>query len=224
MAKAKTVKKVKPVATPVVFPTNLKLDLGCGKNKQPGYLGVDRRKFEGVDAVTDLTGIGKWEFDRDFIVTHFGEDYWTSGNNTLPDSCVEAAHCSHFLEHLNHNSASPQRVRFMNELYRVLIPGGTATVITPHWASNRAYGDFTHADKPVSEMFYYYVSKEWRSVNAPDNDIEWNEDGYSCDFEATWGYSLHPEIQVRNQTQQTFALTFYKESAQDLHATLKAKK
>lgn len=202
----------------------LKLDLGCGKNKAAGFLGIDRRKFDGVDGATDLTQT-RWIFNRkefEGLVpakTEQNLDQWI-----LPDDSVTEVHCSHFLEHLNHNAESPQRVRFMNELYRVLIPGGKATIITPHWASNRAYGDFTHADKPVSEMFYYYISKTWRSQNAPDNDIEWNPDGYSCDFDATWGYALHPQIVSRNQEYQTHALTFWKEAAQDLHATLIAKK
>jgi hypothetical protein len=106
----------------------------------------------------------------------------------------------------------------------VLKPGAKASIITPHWCSNRAFGDFTHADKPVSEMWFYYLSKEWRTVNAPDNDIEWNPDGYVCNFECTWGYSIHPTIQPRNQEFQTFALTFFKEAAQELHAQLIAKK
>ena len=36
--------------------TELKLDLGCGSRKTAGFLGVDRRKFGDVDAVTDLSG------------------------------------------------------------------------------------------------------------------------------------------------------------------------
>jgi ubiquinone/menaquinone biosynthesis C-methylase UbiE len=217
---AKSKKTALPEAsTPVVTPPVIKLDLGCGKNKQQGFLGVDRRKFDGVDFTTDLTS-ATWFFDNDV-----GNCTFVEGSGwKLNDSSVTEAHCSHFLEHLNHNEEDPARVRFLNEVYRVLIPGGKISIITPYWASNRAYGDFTHADKPVSEMFYYYVSKAWREVNAPDNDIEWNPKGYSCDFDATWGYSMHPEIMAKNQQAQTFALTFYKEAAQDLHASLTAKK
>ena len=35
-------------------PKPLKLDLGCGLSKKEGFLGVDRRKFDGVDIVHDL--------------------------------------------------------------------------------------------------------------------------------------------------------------------------
>ncbi len=112
----------------------------------------------------------------------------------------------------------------MNELWRVLIPGGIATIITPHWASGRAYGDFTHADKPVAEMFYAYLNRDWREENAPDNDIQFNPDGYDCDFEYVLGHALDPEIAKQSQDQQKFALQWYKEAALDLHARLTAKK
>jgi SAM-dependent methyltransferase len=168
----------------------LKLDLGAGKNKREGFTAVDIRPFDGVDVVADLTKPWPWD-----------------------DNSVAEVHASHFLEHLT----GSERVHFMNELYRVLVPNGRATIITPHWASNRAYGDVTHQWPPVSEMFYYYLSKEWRAQNAPHNDF------YTCDFAATWGYSTHPSLAVRNQEYQSFAVNFYKEAAQDLIATLTKK-
>jgi hypothetical protein len=203
----------------------VKLDLGCGKSKKQGFLGIDRRRFDGVDGVTDLTK-KKWIFDQPVLgqLKLLPENLDGSAGFILPDNSVAEAHCSHFLEHLEHNQRQPERVRFMNELWRVLIPGGIATVITPHWASNRAYGDFTHADKPVSEMFYVYLNKEWREAHAPDNDIEFNPDGYSCDFDHELGYGLHPDIAQRPQEEHNFALSWYKEAALDLFARLTAKK
>lgn len=174
----------------------LKLDFGCGKNKKEGFKGVDSIKFDGVDFVQDLTKKWQWK-----------------------DSSVDEAHCSHFIEHLE----ARERVHFMNELYRVLKKGAKATIITPSWSSNRAYGDMTHKWPPVSEMWFYYLSKEWRKANCPHDDVEFNKDGYSCDFEATWGYSLHPQIQPRNQDYQMHALTFWKEAAQDIIATITKK-
>lgn len=181
----------------------LKLDFGCGKNKKDGFKGVDSISFPGVDFVQDLTKKFQWA-----------------------DNSVDEIHCSHFLEHLE----ARQRVFFINEVYRVLKPGkrdsggkpieGFATIITPSWSSNRAYGDMTHKWPPVSEMWYYYLSKEWRKLNCPHDDSEFNKDGYSCDFEASWGYSLHPNIQPRNQEYQTHAITFWKEAAQDIMATI----
>lgn len=171
---------------------SMKLDLGCGPNKKEGFLGVDCRQFDGkVDVVHDLRQPWPWE-----------------------DGSIEEANSSHFVEHLTQN----ERIHFVNELYRVLKPGGKCLIVTPHWASCRAYGDLTHQWPPVSEFWFYYLSKEWRAANAPHND------GYTCDFEATWGYSFHPMLGVRNQEFQQFAMQFYKEACQDILCTLTAKK
>lgn len=183
-------------------PEPVRIDIGCGKNKKEGFKGLDRRKFDGVDIVHDVTDY-PWPFKT---------------------SSVDEVHCSHFLEHLNHSSESPQRVQFMNELFRVLKPGGKATIITPHWCSNRAYGDFTHADKPVSEMFYNYLDREWRKKEAPDNDIEWNSLGYTCDFSAVVVYSVNPALNGRPQEYVQDKLQWSKESAMDIITTLTSKK
>jgi hypothetical protein len=163
----------------------LKLDFGCGKNVREGFSGVDIRDF-GQKFTADLTKRWPWK-----------------------DESVTEAHCSHFIEHLT----AEERIHFCNELYRVLAPDGKCQVVTPHWASCRAYGDMTHRWPPVSEFWFYYLDKNWRAANAPHND------GYTCHFEVTWGYTLHQELVSRNQEYQTNALKFWKESAQDTVAT-----
>lgn len=168
----------------------LKLDLGCGKNKQAGFVGVDSRKFLGVDQVVDLTKPWPWKSDS-----------------------VDEVYCSHFVEHLT----GPQRVHFINELYRVLQVDKKATVITPHWASCRAYGDLTHQWPPVSEFWFYYLSRAWREQNAPHNDF------YTCNFEVVWGYGLRDDLGSRNQDYQSYAIANYKETITDICATLTKK-
>ena len=184
MAKA----KLKAVETPV----ELKLDLGCGPNKKEGFTGVDRRKFDGVDVVLDLTGPWPWK-----------------------DGTVSEVYMCHSMEHFT----GKERVKIVNEMHRVMRVGAKATIITPYWCSNRAYGDFTHQWPPVSEMWFYYLSREWRLANAPDNDSKWNKDGYSCDFECTWGYSPHPHFVPKNQETQSFAMQFYKDAVTDITCT-----
>jgi hypothetical protein len=44
--------------------------------------------------------------------------------------------------------------------------------------------------------------------------------GYTCDFDATWGFGMHPEVASRNQEYQQFAMTFYTEAVQDVVVTL----
>ena len=172
----------------------IKLDLGCGKNKKEGFTGVDQRKFEGVDVVLNLLK-APWP--------------WKSGS-------VAEIHMSHAMEHFG----GKDRVQIVNEMYRVMRVGAKATIATPYWASGRAYGDFTHQWPPVCEMWYQYLNKKWREENAPDNDIKWNPDGYSCDFECTGGYALHPVFVPKNQDAQQFATQFNKEAVQDMTWTM----
>ena len=125
------------------------------------------------------------------------------------DDSVEEAHCSHFLEHLT----SKERIHFYNELYRVMKKDAKCQMIVPHWASGRAYGDPTHQWPPVVEFSFYYLDKAWREVNAPHCGLE-------CDFQATWGYSVHPAWQARSQEAQMFALNHYRDVAQDIICTV----
>jgi predicted SAM-dependent methyltransferase len=122
-------------------PKPLRLDLGCGPNKQPGFAGVDIRKLEGVDHVVDLRKT-PWQWQ---------------------DNSVDEVHCAHFVEHLT----GLERIGFFNELYRVLKPGAKATIITPDWSHSCAYGDPTHQWPPMSGWYPLYLNKQWRDVNAP---------------------------------------------------------
>ncbi|UOF78259.1 methyltransferase [Caudoviricetes sp.] len=169
----------------------LKLDIGCGKNKREGFIGVDILDFPGVDQKVDIRK-APWP--------------WA-------DDSVEEVNCSHFLEHLT----APERIIFFNELYRVCKKDSKTAIVVPHWSSMRAYGDPTHQWPPVVEFFWYYLSKDWRVNNSPHV-------GFTCDFVASWGYSIHPVWQVKSQEVQQFGVNHYREVAQDMIATLVCKK
>lgn len=179
----------------------LRLDFGCGPNPKDGFTGVDITSFDGkVEIVADITAVNFWErFERDSI---------------------DEAHASHFVEHLT----AVERIAFFNGLWRAMKPGAQAAIIVPHWASGRAYGDPTHQWPPVSEMSLFYLDKEWRAGNAPHTDAANWKPGYDCDFTATWGYAVHPTLGGRNPEFQQFALSYYKEAASDMHATITCRK
>jgi hypothetical protein len=180
-------KRVQPRPPAILDP--IMLDIGCGPNKAPGYIGCDQYAFAGVDHVFNI-GRERWPF---------------------ADGSVEGARSSHFIEHLNQE----ERCHFANELGRVLKIGGKCEFACPHWASNRAYGDPTHQWPPVSEMWFYYLKRDWRLSQAPHTDAAHLPWGLTCDLECTWGYSIHATVQQKGQDFQQFALTFYKEAAQD---------
>ena len=178
-------------------PVFLKLNLGCGRDIKSGWTNVDSRKFDGVDIVADLSQPWPWA-----------------------DESVEEIHLSHVLEHFT----ADQRVHIANEIYRVLITGGKATIITPHWAHNRAYGDPTHQWPPVSEMWYCYLQRDWRKSQAPHTDIEWNPQGFSCEFDwmnsHTFDTGPTGKFVGRNSDYSAFALANYRDTVMDLQATI----
>lgn len=195
-------------ATPAAPPPPLRLNLGSGPFTPPPdndpraflktYTHVDARQFEGVNVVHDL-GTAPWP--------------WA-------DDSVDEAYASHFVEHLRGYRYSDDepwahlpRVVFANELYRVLKPGARVTIITPHWCSMRAYGDLTHQWPPVSEFWAHYLSREWRTQFAPHNDF------YTCNFHIQWGHGMHQDLLPRADDFRQFALTWFREAAQDLHMT-----
>jgi hypothetical protein len=191
----------------------LKLDLGCGndarRNQETGFIGVDIEARPGVDVVWDLTK-APWP--------------WA-------DNSVDEVFASHLVEHLpgmDHEleivngkivkkTIYPRAV-FFNEMWRVMKEDAKAMIATPHWASNRAYGDVSHVWPPVSEIFWYSLMPGWRKVNQVHL-----ANVYTCDFLPSVGYAPGPELTGRNPEFCKFALANYKEAAADMLTTLVAK-
>ncbi len=118
----------------------MKLDLGCGRAKKPGFTGVDVTPDCDADVVHDLTVV-PWPF---------------------AEASVDEVWCAQFFEHLT----GAQRIDFMHELYRVMKPGAQATLITPYWTSGRAVQDPTHQWPPLLEASYLYFNRDWRERNG----------------------------------------------------------
>jgi hypothetical protein len=206
-----------PIA-PVQPAEPLRIDLGCGPNKRQGFKGADSVDFLGVDFVVNLAEPEHAPVSPGFEWMIGAFERRVIGYKPWPwaDGRVEEAHSSHFIEHLG----PFERAHFWNQLWRVLRVGGKATIIAPHWASCRAYGDPTHRWAPVSEFGMFYLSRAWRAANAPHTDATNIPLGLSCNFDAVWGYSIEPGVALRNQEYQQHALTYFKEAAQDMIATL----
>jgi hypothetical protein len=128
---------------------------------------------------------------------------------------VDEVNCNYLVNYFT----MAERVHFANELYRVLKPEARAVIFVPNWSASRAYGDAGVQWPPVSEMWFQTLGKAWREAQ---NCIDIS--GYICDFDHTLGYGLHPAIIPRNQEYQQHAVTFWKEAAQDIIATLICRK
>jgi SAM-dependent methyltransferase len=103
------------------------VNLGCGRNLEPGFLNVDRAAGPGVDALCDL--------ERELLP--FASD------------SVDCVLASHVLEHITH------LVPLMREIHRVLKPGGHVIAVTPYASSNDAWEDPTHV-RAFSEGSWMY--------------------------------------------------------------------
>jgi SAM-dependent methyltransferase len=189
-----------PLNEPVLLGTEIK---SVGEQKVRLDLGCGTNKKEG------FIGVDSRAFDGVDVVCDLAKTPWPWADNS-----VDEVHCSHFVEHLT----AEERIVFVNELYRVLKPGAGALIVVPHWNSHRAYGDLTHRWPPVSEMWFYYLAADWRKVNAPHNDF------YTCDFDVTWGYTMRQDLIGRNEEYRNYAIANFKDAAQDIIATMKAKK
>lgn len=173
----------------------LKLDFGCGRCIQEGFEGVDIIPFPGVTHVVDLLKPWPWG-----------------------DNSVDEANCGHMIEHFD----PMERCHFANELYRVLKPAGKCTLSAPHWSSCRAYGDPTHKWPPVSEEWFYYLSRAYRTAKAPHTDAKNLPGGLNCDFDVTWVFSLTPDVHGKEAEQ--FAMKHLRDACLDVIATMVAKK
>lgn len=56
----------------------------------------------------------------------------------LPDGSVEAVHCRHLLEHID------RLLHLLDELHRVVRPGGEIDIRVPHFSNPYGYSDPTH--------------------------------------------------------------------------------
>jgi O-antigen biosynthesis protein len=106
----------------------LALDLGSYQNKRVGYLGVDKRRGDGVDIVTELP-------------------------RPLPfgDGSIGVVRAMDFLEHVQ------DQVSLMNELYRVLAPNGLLLSMTPSTDGRGAFQDPTHVSFWNENSYWYFT-------------------------------------------------------------------
>lgn len=179
-----------------------KLDIACGQNKQEGFRGIDISDEVDADYVHDLTQY-PWPIE---------------------DNSVEAAFCSHYVEHtpLEVKTAEGKTcdglIAFMNEVYRILIPGAQFQILHPFVKSVRAFQDPTHRRFIPSETWWYF-HQAWLKANGLDHYP------INCDFEIISAVSeVVPPYNVKHELVQQFATNHYWEAIGDLSVMLKSLK
>lgn len=106
------------------------IDLGCGRRKVPGALGLDRVQVEGVDIVHDLDV----------------KPY------PIPSDSFDEIHARHVIEHVDSIGA------FMAEIHRIGAHGARVHVSTPHYTWSGSWRDPTHKWHLATTTFQYFES------------------------------------------------------------------
>lgn len=109
-------------------PSGSVVDLGCGPRKAAGVIGVDCVGLPGVDIVHDLN------------------DY----PYPFAESSVDTIYLLNVIEHLDSVCLA------MDELYRLLVPGGILYVVTPHYTDPASWRDPQHKWHLNSYSFDYF--------------------------------------------------------------------
>ena len=127
--------------------SGIMLDIGCGANKQKGFVGMDKRKIEGVvDIVHDLE-----------IFPY-----------PIPDEKCLTIVGSHIVEHVK----PWLMLSFMDELWRIMRPEGQLALAMPYGVSFGYVQDPTHCNPcneatwqyfdPDYPLYYIYRPKPWK--------------------------------------------------------------
>jgi SAM-dependent methyltransferase len=112
------------------------LNIGCGTTRIPGSIGVDKFPIQDfVDVVHDLDVV-PYPFE---------------------DNSVDRIHMYHVLEHLH------DPLFKVEELHRILKPGGKLYIRVPHFSSMGAFSDMTHVRPFGHGSFQCFVEGEYHS-------------------------------------------------------------
>lgn len=124
-----------------------KLDIGCGRNKLEGSVGLDVVPLDGVDVVHDLNC-----FPYPF-----------------PENTFDYVRVIHVIEHLQ------SIIKTMAEIHRIAKPDAEVDIVTPHHTDSSSWQDPTHIWHLNSRSFdffeeefktNYYSEARFRVVSA----------------------------------------------------------
>jgi O-antigen biosynthesis protein len=139
----------------------LALDLGAAHGHPAGYIGVDRFPGEGVDIVAELP-------------------------NPLPlaEGSVGVVRAVDFLEHV------ADKVALINEIYRLLAPGGILLSQTPSTDGRGAFQDPTHVSFYNENSFWYYTEANYRNF-VPEIRARFQSSRLMTNYPTEWHARHH---------------------------------
>ncbi len=109
-------------------PTPRILDVGCGINKLPNAIGIDRNPASHADLLVDIDSF-PYPFD---------------------DNSFDRIYAAHVIEHV------ADVMQTMEEFYRLVKPAGVIFLATPHYTDFSSFCDPTHRWHLTSYSFRYF--------------------------------------------------------------------
>ena len=107
------------------------LDVGCGRNKRPGAIGIDRNRDTAADVICDIDG-GRLPFRND---------------------AFDEVSLIHVIEHV------ADVIRTVEEVHRISRSGGRIVIETPHYTDHSSFCDPTHRWHLTSYSFRYFTDE-----------------------------------------------------------------
>mgnify|MGYP003150230013 FL=1 len=148
------------------------LDIGCGPNKAPGYIGMDHHPFVGVDIVRSITrGI---PFD---------------------DSYFHGVLAKQILEHFN----GEDLIFIMEEIWRVTKKGGSVDIFVPNKDSPNGGKDYTHKKTDWDQWSFQMWEKkdgEYIIERGPMYSIRGEFKVTECRYDATGNGDQYYQLEV----------------------------
>lgn len=172
-----------------------KLNLASGESKFDGFFNIDRSAAKGVEAIVDLE-VFPWPIEsnsaEEIVCNHYIEHIpMETYGKTLVKMIQKSSSWEDFqskVSEIDFSGPSDGLILFMNEIYRILKPGGTASFATPYYQGGILWQDPTHR-RGITELTYKYFDKQWRHNSKLDHY------GITTDFDVKLkGYDLFPDV------------------------------
>lgn len=156
------------------------VDLGCGAGVKKGRIGIDRFFAPGVNIVMDLNklvvfaeaGEVNGDAPRDHQTVSYGLPF--------DDDSIESIVSHHCLEHIGDGF-----LKLIEEIYRVLKPGGIFRAITPLFPSRAAVDDPTHVR--------YFTETTWEFCGGKPGETHWME-SFSVPYTTARFEKVHQDV------------------------------
>lgn len=143
----------------------VRIDVGCGANKVDGFVGIDNRELPGVDIVADLE-IFPWPLPSEcaslvvssHVLEHITPQKVDVHLTQLAELLIKKKVVTRkeVMDYVGETDFESTFVRFMDEVWRILKPGGEFVIQVPYAGTMGYWQDPTHINGINEATFYYF--------------------------------------------------------------------